>query len=62
MEYEINTCALMKLRTDTRASIHTNLFKLSFGHFLNFKFLAKKRPNDNLKRFVYILALVSVLV
>ena len=30
---------------------------MSFGRFLNFKFLAKKRPNDNLKRFVCILAL-----
>ena len=48
-------------RTDTRASIRTNPIKLSFGCFLNFKFLAKKRPNDNLKRFVLILALVSVL-
>ena len=37
------------IRTDTRASIQTNLFKLSFGHFLSFKFHAKKRPNDNLK-------------
>ena len=46
-------------RTDTRASLHTNLFKLSFGRFLTF---AKKRPNDNLKRFVCKLALVSVLV
>ena len=27
-------------RTDTRASLHTNLFKLSFGHFLSFKFHA----------------------
>ena len=49
-------------RTDTRASLHTNLFKLSFGRFLSFKFRAKKQPNDNFKRFVCKLALVSVLV
>ena len=49
-------------RADTRASLHTNLFKLPFGRFLSFKFHAKKWPNDNLKRFVCKLALVSVLV
>ena len=53
---------IIRTRTDTRTSLHTNLFKLSFGRFLSFKFRAKKRPNDNLKRFVCKLALVSVLV
>ena len=49
-------------RTDTRASLHTNLFKLSFGRFFARNLKLKKRPNDNLKRFVCRLALVSVLV
>ena len=62
-DFKLQTVGLGRsYRTDTRASLHTNLFKLSFGRFLSFKFHAKKRPNDNLKRFVYKLALVSVLV
>ena len=41
--------------------MHANLFKLSFGRFFAWSVETKKWPNDNLKRFACIFALISVL-
>ena len=52
-----------KIIQGLRANIHTNLFKLSFDHFLEVQgAIQKKRPNDNLNEFVCIFTLASVLV
>ena len=62
-DFKLQTVEIRKIIQGLiQEQVNTNLFKLSFGRFLNFKFLAKKQPNDNLKRFVCTLALVSVLI
>ena len=42
--------------------MYENLFKLSLGCFFKFQAAMQKWPNENLKRFACIFALVSVLV
>ena len=45
----------------SKYTCNANPLKLSFGRFL-WSVETKKQPNDNLKRFACIFALVSVLV